>query len=146
MPGDRAVHELRAELEARERETLVVEHKGTQDFVSHADRVVEALIAKRLAAAFPGDAFLGAYLPIVERRKDTPWTEAERRWLTDWLTRLAPLIMLDDKRKHQELGLFRTSGLTIVATLRPGESPDADEQACAPLDAREVKKSAREGL
>jgi myo-inositol-1(or 4)-monophosphatase len=42
-----------------QRETLVVEHKGTQDFVSHADRVVEALIAKRLAAAFPGDAFLG---------------------------------------------------------------------------------------
>jgi coproporphyrinogen III oxidase len=27
-----------------------------------------------------GDAFLAAYLPIVERRKDTPWTEAERRW------------------------------------------------------------------
>src|SRR5215831_7623624 len=42
-----------------QRETLVVEHKGKQDFVSHADRAVEALIAKRLAGAFPGDTFLG---------------------------------------------------------------------------------------
>ena len=41
------------------RETLVVEHKGKQDFVSHADRAVEALIAKHLAGAFPGDTFLG---------------------------------------------------------------------------------------
>ena len=42
-----------------QREALVVEHKGKQNFVSRADRAVEALIAKRLAAAFPGDAFLG---------------------------------------------------------------------------------------
>ena len=42
-----------------QRETLVVEHKGAQDFVSHADRAVEALIAGHLAAAFPGDSFLG---------------------------------------------------------------------------------------
>ncbi|MGC3999177.1 MAG: oxygen-dependent coproporphyrinogen oxidase [Anaeromyxobacter sp.] len=27
-----------------------------------------------------GRAFLAAYLPIVERRKDLPWGEAERRW------------------------------------------------------------------
>lgn len=27
-----------------------------------------------------GDAFLGAYLPILERRKDTPWGERERNW------------------------------------------------------------------
>ena len=42
-----------------QRETLVVEHKGSQDFVSRADRAVEELIRSRLAAAFPGDAFLG---------------------------------------------------------------------------------------
>ena len=41
------------------RESLVVEHKGVQDFVSHADRTVEKLIAGELAAAFPNDAFLG---------------------------------------------------------------------------------------
>lgn len=27
-----------------------------------------------------GDAFLPAYAPIVERRRDEPWTEAQRRW------------------------------------------------------------------
>jgi myo-inositol-1(or 4)-monophosphatase len=42
-----------------QRETLVAEHKGAQDFVSRADRAVEELIRSRLAAAFPGDAFLG---------------------------------------------------------------------------------------
>jgi myo-inositol-1(or 4)-monophosphatase len=41
------------------RETLVVEHKAAQDPVSRADRSIEALIAKRLAAAFPNDSFLG---------------------------------------------------------------------------------------
>jgi myo-inositol-1(or 4)-monophosphatase len=33
--------------------------KGPQDFVSAADRAVEALIGQRLAAAFPKDALLG---------------------------------------------------------------------------------------
>jgi myo-inositol-1(or 4)-monophosphatase len=42
-----------------QRETLVVEHKGAQDFVSRADRAVEELIRGRFAATFPGDAFLG---------------------------------------------------------------------------------------
>jgi myo-inositol-1(or 4)-monophosphatase len=42
-----------------QRETLAVEHKGAQDFVSHADRTVEESIRSKLAAAFPGDAFLG---------------------------------------------------------------------------------------
>lgn len=27
-----------------------------------------------------GDSYLQAYLPILERRKDLPWTEAERQW------------------------------------------------------------------
>jgi myo-inositol-1(or 4)-monophosphatase len=42
-----------------QRETLVAEHKGTQDFVSHADRTVEKLIASELKQLFPEDAFLG---------------------------------------------------------------------------------------
>src|SRR5947207_15687621 len=42
-----------------QRETLVIEHKGVQDFVSRADRAVEELIRARLAAAFPIDAFFG---------------------------------------------------------------------------------------
>jgi coproporphyrinogen III oxidase len=27
-----------------------------------------------------GDSYLQAYLPILERRKDAPWTESERQW------------------------------------------------------------------
>jgi myo-inositol-1(or 4)-monophosphatase len=42
-----------------DRSRLQVEVKGPHDFVSAADRAVEALIAGRLAAAFPTDAFLG---------------------------------------------------------------------------------------
>ena len=41
------------------REALVVEMKGPQDFVSHADREVEEMIRAAIAKAFPGDAFLG---------------------------------------------------------------------------------------
>ena len=43
----------------RERVRLTVELKGPQDFVSHADRDVEALLRREIAAAYPGDAFLG---------------------------------------------------------------------------------------
>lgn len=38
---------------------LEVEAKGLQDFVSAADREVEALLFGRLAEAFPGEGFLG---------------------------------------------------------------------------------------
>ncbi len=38
---------------------LAVERKGPQDWVSAADRAVEALIRDTLATAFPGDAMLG---------------------------------------------------------------------------------------
>jgi myo-inositol-1(or 4)-monophosphatase len=41
------------------RADLVRETKGRQDFVSTADREVEALIRTRLAKAFPDDGFLG---------------------------------------------------------------------------------------
>ena len=43
----------------RQRAKLVVELKGPADFVTHADRDVESLIRRELAAAFPDDAFLG---------------------------------------------------------------------------------------
>lgn len=43
----------------RNRERLTVELKGPQDYVSRADRDVEALIRRDIAAAFPGDRFLG---------------------------------------------------------------------------------------
>ena len=43
----------------RDRERLTIELKGPQDFVSHADRDVETLARREIAAAYPGDAFLG---------------------------------------------------------------------------------------
>jgi len=42
-----------------QREVLEIEHKGAQNLVSRADRSVEESIRNRLAAAFPGDGFLG---------------------------------------------------------------------------------------
>jgi myo-inositol-1(or 4)-monophosphatase len=41
------------------RGALAVETKGAQDYVSQADRAVEALIRAQLAREFPDDAFLG---------------------------------------------------------------------------------------
>lgn len=43
----------------RDREALTVERKGHQDWVSAADREVEALIRRRFAALCAGDAVLG---------------------------------------------------------------------------------------
>jgi len=40
-------------------DTGFVQSKGLQDFVTEADREVELLIRSRIAAQFPGDAFLG---------------------------------------------------------------------------------------
>lgn len=42
-----------------DRAALAVELKGTQDFVSIADREVETFIREEIARAFPGDGFLG---------------------------------------------------------------------------------------
>jgi myo-inositol-1(or 4)-monophosphatase len=43
----------------RRRGDLAIEEKGPTDYVSVADRAVEAMIAGEIAKAFPGDAFLG---------------------------------------------------------------------------------------
>ncbi len=43
----------------RNRERLTVELKGPQDFVSRADRDVEALVRREIARVYPDDAFLG---------------------------------------------------------------------------------------
>src|SRR5690348_2233365 len=43
----------------RHRARLVIEHKGPRDFVSHADRDVEAFIRAEIAQAYPHDDFLG---------------------------------------------------------------------------------------
>jgi myo-inositol-1(or 4)-monophosphatase len=61
----------------RRRGELVVELKGPQDFVSHADRAVEAMIRDAIAQAFPDDAFLG------EETASTIEGVPERVWIVD---------------------------------------------------------------
>jgi len=56
------------------RATLTRETKGPQDFVSIADREVEALIRARLAEAFPQDGFLG---------EESGGGAGERCWVVD---------------------------------------------------------------
>src|SRR5215470_6314618 len=56
------------------REDLTRETKGPQDFVSVADREVEALIRTRLAEAFPEDGFLG---------EESGGEAGERCWVVD---------------------------------------------------------------
>jgi myo-inositol-1(or 4)-monophosphatase len=59
-----------------DRHALVVEMKGPQDFVSRADRDVERELRAAIAAAFPGDAFLGEE----SAGSDAP---ADRLWVVD---------------------------------------------------------------
>ncbi|MEP7182493.1 MAG: inositol monophosphatase [Betaproteobacteria bacterium] len=59
------------------RASLVVEAKGPQDFVSRADRDVETFIRQEIAAAFPGDGFLG------EETAGSFRGGAERLWIVD---------------------------------------------------------------
>jgi myo-inositol-1(or 4)-monophosphatase len=72
-PLIREAGELAAGYFAR-RATLTREIKGPQDFVSIADREVEALIRTRLAEAFPGDGFLG---------EESGGAAGERCWVVD---------------------------------------------------------------
>ena len=61
----------------RHRGKLEVELKGPTDYVSVADRAVEAMIAGEIAQAFPGDAFLG------EETASTLAGVPERLWIVD---------------------------------------------------------------
>jgi len=70
----RVAREAGARLLAFGRDGLDVSAKGAQDFVTAADRAVEALIRESVAAAFPGDAVLGE-----EEGGDT----ADRLWVVD---------------------------------------------------------------
>jgi myo-inositol-1(or 4)-monophosphatase len=50
----------------RSRDSLTVKAKGLQDLASEADLNTELLIRERLAAAYPGDAFLGEETGITD--------------------------------------------------------------------------------
>lgn len=66
----------RAEHFARKRDALVIEEKGAQDFVTNADRAVEALIVEELKGRFPDHAFFGE-----EKAKDADGTRPT--WVID---------------------------------------------------------------
>ena len=53
---------------------LRVETKGVQDYVSEADRDVEALIRARIEATFPGEGFIG---------EETGRTDGRGHWVVD---------------------------------------------------------------
>ncbi|MFZ9446815.1 MAG: inositol monophosphatase family protein [Alphaproteobacteria bacterium] len=57
-----------------DRDSLGVTMKGAQDFLTVADGAVEALLRKRVAEAFPGDAVLG---------EEGGGEAAERLWIVD---------------------------------------------------------------
>jgi len=65
----------------QQRAQLVVELKGPGDFVSLADREVEALIRREIAAAFPDDAFLGE--ETAAQFGAAPLSDVDRCWVVD---------------------------------------------------------------
>jgi len=44
-----------------------------------------------------GEAFLPAYVPLVERRRETPWTEADRAAQLRWRGRYVEFNLLYDR-------------------------------------------------
>jgi len=67
--------------------TLVVEHKGTQDLVSEADRETETHITQALLSAFPGDAFMG------EEHGLTPGAAGAGTWVVDPIDGTQPFLL-----------------------------------------------------
>ncbi|MEP3427520.1 MAG: inositol monophosphatase family protein [Roseibium sp.] len=57
----------------RKLDTLTITQKGHQDLVSEADRNVETLIRKDIAAAYPEDGILGEEHGVEEGKTDYTW-------------------------------------------------------------------------
>ncbi len=68
------------------RESLTIKSKGPQDVVSEADLQTELLIKKRLAAAFPEDAFLG------EETGRTEHASEQGIWVVDPIDGTQPFV------------------------------------------------------
>ena len=57
----------------RNRRTLIVEKKGSHDWVSKADHEVEMFIKKKLESMFPEDGFLGEEFGFLDQKKLGIW-------------------------------------------------------------------------
>jgi myo-inositol-1(or 4)-monophosphatase len=68
------------------RETLTIQSKGPQDVVSEADMQTELLIRRRLAEAFPEDAFLG------EETGRTEYAREQGIWVVDPIDGTQPFV------------------------------------------------------
>src|SRR3712207_2114489 len=68
------------------RASLTIQNKGPQDLASEADINTELLIRKRLAEAFPQDAFLG------EETEPTSHSEGQGIWVVDPIDGTQPFI------------------------------------------------------
>lgn len=67
--------------------SLTIEHKGTQDLVSEADRETESLITRELLTAFPEDGFMG------EEHGLTPGAEGAGTWVVDPIDGTQPFLL-----------------------------------------------------
>ncbi len=68
-------------------ESLVVEHKGSQDLVSEADRETERHIRQELQSSFPGDAFMG------EEHGYTEGSPGHGTWVVDPIDGTQPFLL-----------------------------------------------------
>jgi myo-inositol-1(or 4)-monophosphatase len=69
-----------------DRAGLTIQNKGPQDLASEADLNTELLIRKRLASAFPEDAFLG------EETEPTSYSDGQGIWVVDPIDGTQPFI------------------------------------------------------
>jgi coproporphyrinogen III oxidase len=77
-----------------------------------------------------GDAFLGAYLPILQRRKDTPWGERERQWQLLRRGRYVEFNLVWDRGTH--FGLQSGGRTESILMSMPPQAAWAYQQAPAP--------------
>ena len=67
--------------------SLTIEHKGTQDLVSEADRETERHITEQLLTAFPQDGFMG------EEHGLTPGSPESGTWVVDPIDGTQPFLL-----------------------------------------------------
>ncbi len=132
--------ELARDLFAK-RDSLIVENKGAQNFVSRADRAIEDFIASKLAAAFPDDAFLGEESAASFRRlaRARLGRRSDRRH-AQFPARLALLLRLDRVRRRR--GRPSSASSTIPSTTRCSMRGEAKAPGGATAGTRGGSRSA----
>jgi len=119
-----------------------VQSKGLQDFVTEADRDVEALIKTRIAAQYPGDAFLGeeggkvgddASLWVVD---PIDGTSNYMRGLPDWAVSIAYC-----ERNVIQIGVVNAPDMGHLAWAQLGEGAWVDDRPIRVSDCTDPAQS-----